>query len=137
MRKQNPKILVIDDDPNMFNLIKIYLSSENYRIESAKNGRQALRLLETDTFDLILSDILMPEMNGITFVKELKKNKKSDAIIIIVTAHGLEEHFMKAITVGVYDILQKPFTANRLKLTIRNALDFKFLRDEYYQLKQS
>jgi DNA-binding NtrC family response regulator len=79
----------------------------------------------------------MPEMNGITFVKELKKNKKSDAIIIIVTAHGLEEHFMKAITGGVYDILQKPFTANRLKLTIRNALDFKFLRDDYYQLKQS
>jgi DNA-binding NtrC family response regulator len=137
MRKQNPKILVIDDDPNMFNLIKIYLSSENYRIDSAKNGRQALRLLESDTFDLILSDILMPEMNGITFVKELKKNKKSDAIIIIVTAHGLEEHFMKAITGGVYDILQKPFTANRLKLTIRNALDFKFLRDDYYQLKQS
>ena len=137
MRKKNPNILVIDDDPNMFNLIKIYLSSEHYRIESAKNGRQALRLLEANTFDIILSDILMPEMNGITFVKELKKKKASDAIIIMVTAHGLEEHFMKAISEGVYDILQKPFTANRLKLTVRNALEFKFLRDDYYRLKQS
>lgn len=136
MKHNNPNILIVDDDPNMFNLIKIYLTSENYQLISAKNGRQALRLLETDEFDIILSDILMPEMNGINFVKEVRKQTKSDALIIMVTAHGIEDHFMKALAEGVYDILQKPFTSNRLKLTIRNALDYKFIRDEYNLLKK-
>ena len=129
-------ILVVDDDPNMFNLIKIYLSSENYQLQSARTGRQAIHLLETNEFDVILSDVLMPEMNGITFIKEARTMTKSNALFIMVTAHGLENHFMKVLDEGVFDIIQKPFTSSRLKLTLRNALNYKFLLDEYNLLKK-
>ena len=136
MKQKTPSILIVDDDPHMFNLIKIYLSSDNYNLKSARNGKQAIRLLETEEFDVILSDILMPEMNGITFAQEVRKHTESRALIIMVTAHGIEDHFIKALAEGVYDIIQKPFTSNRLKLTLRNALDYKFLRDEHNHLKK-
>ena len=136
MEQNFPTILVVDDDPNMFNLIKIYLSSENYQLQSARTGRQAIHLLETNEFDVILSDVLMPEMNGITFIKEARTMTKSNALFIMVTAHGLENHFMKVLDEGVFDIIQKPFTSGRLKLTLRNALNYKFLRDEYNLLKK-
>jgi two-component system NtrC family response regulator len=135
MNRKNIKILVIDDDPNMFNLIKFYLSSENYNLYAANNGQTALHLLENDNYDIILLDVLMPEMDGLTFLKQLKSKFISDSLVIMVTAHGPEDHLMESLKEGVYDILQKPFTANRLKLTISNALKFKLLHEAYNRLK--
>jgi len=137
MNQKNVHILVIDDDPHMFNLIKFYLSSEPYKLVSAKNGRQALHVLQNHSFDIILLDVLMPEMDGITLIKHLKDKFDSDTIVILVTAHGPEDRLMQTLKDGVYDILQKPLTANRLKLTVRNALKYKFLNEEYIRLKKA
>ena len=137
MELESAHILVIDDDPHMFNLIKFYLSSEPYKLEWAKNGRHALHILQDHSFDMILLDVLMPEMDGITLIKHLKDRYNSNTIIILVTAHGPEDHLMQTLKDGIHDILQKPFTANRLKLTVRNGLKYKFLNEAYSRLKKA
>jgi DNA-binding NtrC family response regulator len=124
------KILVVDDDPNMINLMKFYLIKENVEIVSSADGHEALRILAERTFDLILIDILMPRMDGHTLLKKMIAEKKINAPVIVVTAHGPTDNLMTLIDDGAYDILQKPFTTNRLKLTLYNALQHKSLIDQ-------
>ena len=129
MSKNNQikRILVVDDDPNMIKLIQFYLLKDNFDISSCTKGKDALSKLKNDKFDVILIDMLMPEMDGHTLLKEMREGLKIDTPIVVVTAHGASDNLMKMIDDGAYDILQKPFTANRLKLTMKNALSYKSL----------
>jgi DNA-binding NtrC family response regulator len=129
-KKRNNHILVVDDDPNMIKLIQFYLLKENYEITSCTKGQEALSLLEKDKFDVILIDILMPEMDGHTLLKKMIEELKIDTPILVVTAHGTSDNLMQMIDDGAYDILQKPFTTNRLKLTLRNALLHKKMTEK-------
>jgi DNA-binding NtrC family response regulator len=123
-------LLIIDDDANIYKLIKLNLESEHFQVSYAKNGRQAQTLMTGNKFDLILIDLLMPEIDGLTLFRSLKKDLPVNTLIILITAHVLEQPLMTAVEEGIYDIIQKPFTANRLKLTIRNAWNYKLLLDE-------
>jgi DNA-binding NtrC family response regulator len=96
------------------------------KIIPTTNGLKALKILENDDFDLILIDMLMPEMDGHTLLTKMIQEYKVEAPIIVITAHGATDQLMKMVDAGAYDILQKPFTTNRLNLTLRNAL--KYLR---------
>ena len=131
MEKVVPKILIIDDDPNVFKMIQFYLSKENYQLHFVQNGRQAFSLLSHDTFDVILVDMMMPQMDGPTFINKLSAMPAFNALIIVVTALGPTDQIMKTISDGTYDILQKPFTANRLKLTLHNALKYKRMLEKH------
>ncbi len=130
-------LLIVDDDPNMINLAKFYLQNENFEIISCFNGQEALTILEKQSFDLILIDILMPKMDGQTLLRKMIKDLKIDSPIIVVTAHGPTDNLMHMVDEGAYDILQKPFTSNRLKLTLKNALKFKVLLEEYKKIAES
>ena len=123
-------ILIIDDDANIYKLIKLNLESEQFQVFYAKNGRQAQTLMAGNKFDLILIDLLMPELDGLALFRSFKQDLPVNTLIILITAHVLEQPLMTAVEEGVYDIIQKPFTANRLKLTIRNAWNYKLLLDE-------
>jgi two-component system CitB family response regulator/two-component system response regulator DctR len=129
------KILVIDDDPNIVRLIKFYLGKK-YQIEAAKNGKLAIDILREKKFDLILVDMFMPQMDGISFLKELRKKLKLDALVIMVTAQEPTDQTMKIIIQYAYDIIQKPFTAKRLQLTILNAFKYKSILDENKLLRK-
>jgi len=131
--KQN--ILVIDDDPNIVRLIKFYVGKK-YQIEYAYNGMQAIDILREKKFDLILVDMFMPQMDGMSFLKELRKKLKLDTMVIMVTAQEPTDQTMKMIVQHAYDIIQKPFTAKRLQLTILNAFKYKLLSDENKQLRK-
>jgi DNA-binding NtrC family response regulator len=124
------RILIIDDDANIYKLIKLNLEFGQFQISYAKNSRQALELITENTFDLILIDILMPEIDGLSLFRSFKSYLPIHTLIILITAHVLEQPLMAAVEEGVYDIIQKPFTANRLKLTIRNAWNYKMLLDK-------
>lgn len=130
------KILVVDDDQNMINLIKFYLIKENVEIIPCTDGHAALSILEKSRFDLILIDILMPRMDGHTLLKRIVNEMKIDIPVIVVTAHGPTDNLMELISDGAYDILQKPFTINRLKLTLFNTLQYKNLRDRFIELQK-
>jgi DNA-binding NtrC family response regulator len=123
-------ILIIDDDANIYKLIKLNLESEQFQVFYAKNGRQAQTLMAGNKFDLILIDLLMPEIDGLALFRSFKQDLPVNTLIILITAHVLEQPLMTAVEEGIYDIIQKPFTANRLKLTIRNAWNYKLLLDE-------
>ena len=123
------KILVVDDDPNMINLIKFYLLKENVEIVPSNDGFDALLILENQDFDLILIDMLMPKMDGGTLLKIMIEELNIKIPVIVVTAHGPTDNLMQLIEEGAYDILQKPFTTNRLKLTLHNALKHKMLSE--------
>jgi two-component system response regulator GlrR len=128
---QSPcNILIIDDDANIYKLIKLNLESEQFRVSYARNSRQAQTLMAGTRFDLILIDLLMPEIDGLALFRSLKQDLPLNTLIILITAHVLEQPLMTAVEEGIYDIIQKPFTANRLKLSIRNAWNYKLLLDE-------
>jgi len=127
----------VDDDPNMINLIKFYLINEKVEIVPCNNGIEALGALENQTFDLILIDMLMPKMDGRTLLKKMIEQFKIKIPVIVVTAHGPTDNLMILIEEGAYDILQKPFTANRLKLTLHNALKHKKLTETCEEFQTS
>jgi len=123
------KILVVDDDPNMINLIRFYLVKDNVEIIASHDGIKALNILENQSFDLILIDMLMPRMDGRTLLNKIVNEMNIKIPVIVVTAHGPTDVLMELIGEGAYDILQKPFTTNRLKLTLHNALKYKILSE--------
>jgi DNA-binding NtrC family response regulator len=131
MGNRTAKILLVDDDQNLINLITFYLQSEHYLIDHSRNGRKALAMIIKDDYDLVLADMQMPEMDGHTLLKKVKKELNLNLLFIIITAYGQIDDSIPLIDDGVYDIIQKPFTSSRLKLTVRNALKYKFLLDEY------
>lgn len=132
---QTKQILVVDDDPNMIKLIQFYLLKDNFEITPCTKGSEALDILKESIFEVIMIDMLMPEMDGHTLLKKIKDELKIETPIIVVTAHGASDNLMKMIDDGAYDILQKPFTTNRLKLTLRNALIHKNLLEKCRNLE--
>ncbi|MDW7675213.1 MAG: response regulator, partial [Bacillota bacterium] len=82
------KILIVDDEARMRDLIKMYLLKEGYQVIEASNGKEALDKMANNNFDLVILDIMMPEIDGLTLCKEIRK--KSDIPIVMVTAKGEE-----------------------------------------------
>ncbi len=128
------RIHVIDDEPIIHEVLGELLSSEGYSVEISANGPEALKKHETETFDLVLLDLLMPGMNGIDVLKELKK-RQPDIVIIIITAYASVESAITAMKIGAYDYIQKPFKHDELLLTVKRAVSHKKLQDENIRLK--
>ncbi|MBU1186348.1 MAG: sigma-54 dependent transcriptional regulator [Acidobacteria bacterium] len=128
------RIHVIDDEPIIHEVLGELLSSEGYKVEISASGTEALKKHETDFFDLVLLDLLMPGMNGIDVLKELKK-RHPDIVIIIITAYASVESAITAMKIGAYDYIQKPFKHDELLLTVKRAISHKDLQDENIRLK--
>jgi CheY-like chemotaxis protein len=111
------KILFVDDDPSMHKMVDLFLRNSDYELSWAKNGRSALKMMKDMNFDVIISDIQMPEMDGLTFLTELrKKNKKTP--FIILTAFGQDKMSEKAIKSGASAVINKPFESKKLQSLI-------------------
>ena len=96
------KIHVIDDEPIIHEVLGELLSSEGYHVDISANGMEALKKHETETYDLVLLDLLMPGIHGIDVLKELKK-RYPDIVIIIITAYASVESAITAMKIGAYD----------------------------------
>jgi len=127
----NEKILVIDDEIEIRNLIEIYLKGEGYSIFQAENGIQGLELLNRERIDLIILDIMMPEMNGIDFC--IKVRKKFKTPIIMLTAKDQDVDIILGLNLGADDYITKPFNPleliARIKSQIRRSNYFKSKKD--------
>ncbi|MFH1359952.1 MAG: response regulator [Candidatus Omnitrophota bacterium] len=115
----NKKILIIDDDPTVVKLIKTRLEANGYGAIVAKDGREGLHQAKTHKPDLILLDVLMPDIDGYTLVKELKKDEelRTIPVIIITIKEQLQDLFKQE---GVKDYLVKPINTQELLAKVRN-----------------
>jgi len=114
------KILVVDDEERIRRLIRMYLEREDFLIEEAENGKEALDLALNNDYDLILLDIMMPEMDGIEVCEELRKEKTTP--VIMLTAKGEEANRVQGFEVGADDYIVKPFSPREVILRVKAIL---------------
>ncbi|MGB5896488.1 MAG: sigma-54 dependent transcriptional regulator [Ignavibacteriaceae bacterium] len=124
------KILIIDDDESMRDTLKLFLADSDYEIFLAESGTQGINIMEQDHPDIVISDVMMPDINGFDV---LMKSKKLDQNInvIMLTAFDDMESTIKAIQLGAYDYLSKPIEQERLKIIIKRALASKKLSERF------
>lgn len=135
MSKRN--ILVVDDEPDIRNLVKEILEDEGFNVSVAENGNKARQLVSSFQPDLILLDIWMPDVDGITLLKEWKEQDNIDAAIVMMSGHGNVETAVEATRHGAYDFIEKPLSIAKLLLTIKHALETTSLQQENLQLHHS
>jgi len=116
--KQAKRILVVDDEENARIALTKLLANEGFDVDCVANGFEALNYLRQQEVDLIITDINMPEMNGITFLKELNKSfPKSN--VIMVTAYGGVESYIEAMNLGAFEYINKPVKIEELKSILK------------------
>ena len=123
MENDKSHILVVDDDDRIRNLLKDYLSENNYIVSSAENAEDAKLKISYLNFDIIVLDVMMPGQDGYELTKEIKK--KSKIPIILLTAKGEVENRIKGLELGANDYIGKPFEPKELLLRIKNILKEK------------
>ena len=121
------KILVIDDERAIRNTLKEILEMESHEVETAENGRIALDKAKQQQFDLIFSDIKMPEMDGMELLTALRE-AEIDSPEVMISGHGTIETAVECIKKGAFDFIIKPIDLNRLLITTKNALEKKTLQ---------
>jgi len=121
MARQSARLLLVDDDPSLLKLLGMRLSSEGYQITTAASGPEALRLLQKEQIDLVISDLRMDEMDGLALFGEIQKRNPSLPVIIL-TAHGSIPDAVSATQQGVFSFLTKPVDRDALYKAIDDAL---------------
>ncbi|WP_174613638.1 response regulator transcription factor [Virgibacillus ihumii] len=116
----NARVLVVDDEARIRRLIKMYLEKEEFIVEEAADGSEALQLALDNNYDVILLDIMMPEMDGIKVTEELRKEKSTP--IIMLTAKGEESNRVQGFEVGTDDYIVKPFSPREVVLRVKALL---------------
>ena len=113
------KILIIDDEPHIIKMVRSRLEANNYEVVTALNGEEGLNKLHQEKPDLIILDILMPKMDGYTFVRELKKEENEIPVIILTANTGMTDLFDEE---GITDHVYKPFKTEELLEKIRKHI---------------
>ena len=131
------KLLIIDDERGIRNTLKEILADEGHEVEVAENGKQGLEMAQAKAYDLIFSDIKMPELDGLEVLKALKEGEEAiETPVVMITGHGDVETAVQALKLGAYDFLLKPLDLNRILITTKNALESKSLKQETKQLRK-
>jgi len=131
---ENGIIHIIDDEPIIHEVLGDLLTAEGFEVEMSSSGEEALDKHSSQEFDLVLLDLLMPGIDGIEVLKQLKKIDPS-SVIIIITAYASLESAISAMKMGAFDYIQKPFKHDELLLTVKRALGHKKLQEENLRLK--
>jgi len=129
MMNQIHSILVVDDETSMREFLDVLLSKEGYKVSKAKNGKLAVKMIQKNDYDLILSDIRLGDITGLEVLKEAKK-QNHDTIVVMISAYSTTEIAVEAMNEGAYDFVPKPFDNIELKQTIQRALELKTLDQE-------
>lgn len=117
-----PNILIVDDEQSYRQLLSLVFGDAGYNVKTAGNGREALDLLKTEAVDMIVSDVRMPDIDGIDMLRALRETMP-DVGIVFMTAHASVEAAREAFKLGADDFIEKPFDVDELKLIVKKALD--------------
>lgn len=130
-------ILVVDDEPDIRNLVKEILEDEGYEVVAAEDGASARKALRERRPDLILLDIWMPDIDGISLLKEWSESQDGlPCPVIMMSGHGTVETAVEATRLGAYDFLEKPLSLAKLLLTVKRALEAEQLKQENIGLRR-
>lgn len=129
------RILVVDDEESIREFLEIMLKKENYEVTTAEDGLRAKEILTKKSFDMVISDMQMPNVTGIELLKFVRENYP-DVVFMMITAFGTTETAVDAMKMGAYDYVTKPFKIDEVRLNIANALRSKNLETEVRVLKK-
>lgn len=118
------KVLIVDDEDDIRSVLTEFFLSQNYLVACAKDGKEALNLILNETFDLIISDYLMPEMDGLNLVKYLSE-ARIDVPVIWISGNANLTHYREGWRNGLFDYIEKPFRLETLHEAVKKALAFK------------
>ena len=129
------RILIVDDEPGLRHTISTILREEGHEVTTASHGDEALAALATSPADLVLCDVRMPVMDGMTFVERFSANGNG-ALVVMMSAYGDADTAIAAMQRGAYDWIQKPFRAEEIILVVRKAMEREKLRQRVRRLEE-
>ena len=129
------RILVVDDDPLMLDFLKEALLRQGYKVDTAEDGEEALRKVEEKGYDLVITDVRMPGVDGMTVLESVKRDF-ADTEVVVITAYGTIRNAVEAMKMGAYDYLTKPFSVEEVEVVVQRALERKRLISENIRLKR-
>jgi len=132
---KNGKILVADDNELNKETLKEILTDEGYEVKTVNDGREGIEAFLEDKYDLVITDLKMPNVDGLEFLKYLKDANK-DNIVIMITGHGTVNSAVSAMKMGAFDYITKPIKDDLVKLSVSRAMSFAKLREENVSLKE-
>ncbi len=127
MERQN--ILIVEDDPLVREFLIETMKQGSYNIKSAENAEIAIQMIQQNYFQLVLTDLKLPDKNGMDVLNAVKK-ESPDIGVIVMTAYGTVENAVEAMKIGAFDFITKPFTADRIEMTVKKYFDFNKLQNE-------
>jgi DNA-binding NtrC family response regulator len=130
------KILIVDDERGIRRALREILEFEEFEIDEAENGKEAIEKASSESYDIIFCDIKMPMMDGMEVLDALRE-KKIDVPVIMISGHGNIDTAVQALKKGAFDFIEKPLDLNRILVTVRNAKDKTILVEETKVLKKT
>ena len=131
----NEKILVTDGEPSNRQILAQELTHKGFAVDMARSGREALAKIESAPPDLVILDYMMPEMNGLDVLRELR-NKGNDTPVVLITAYGSVERAVEVMKAGAYDFITRPFDPDHIELVVRKAIERQTLKREVAVLSE-
>ncbi len=132
---KNGKILIADDNELNKETLTEILKDEGYEVKAVNDGREGIEAFLEDKYDIIITDLRMPNVDGLEFLKYIKDTNK-DSIVIMITGHGTVNAAVSAMKMGAFDFITKPVKDDLVKLSVDRAMNFAKLRDENTSLKE-
>ncbi|MCA9424105.1 MAG: sigma-54-dependent Fis family transcriptional regulator [Candidatus Omnitrophica bacterium] len=129
------KVLIVDDEENLCRILSLVLKDEGFEIEVANDGQSAVGLIDKNAYDCILTDVRMPELDGLALLREAKK-RDPDQAVIVMTAYGNVQLAQEVMRAGAFDYVIKPFDNDELVRTIARAVELRRLRSERETLSE-
>src|SRR5262249_38960189 len=120
--------LVVDDDPGTSGLLREVFVQEGFQVENASSGAEALALASATSFDIVLCDVQMPDLDGIEVLRRLRR-VAPDSTVILVTAYGTIEAAIRALHEGAFDYVRKPFKLDEVRLCVGRAMERRRVRE--------
>ncbi len=131
---EETKVLIIDDEKNILESVKMVLTYEDYRVDTTNTGMDGLALFKKNKYDIVILDVKMPGLDGLEVLKNMKEINEFSEVVMISGHSGIEEA-VEAAKLGAFDFLEKPISRDKLLLTVRNAAEKVNLLKENYNLK--
>ena len=132
---RNKKILVVDDDESLRRVIEYNISEEGYDVLASDSGKKGLEIFKKHEIDLVITDLQMPEMDGIELIKQIRAIAPS-AMVIVITAFGTVDTAVESMKLGAFEYITKPFNREELKIIVKKALEVGDLMIENRYLKE-
>ncbi|MBP8626771.1 MAG: response regulator [Syntrophorhabdales bacterium] len=127
------RILIVDDNTEIREIIKEYLTDHDCLVEGSQNGKEALEKYNTNPYDIIITDLKMPELSGIDLIRHIKQ-KTDITEFIIITGYASLDSAMEAVRLGAFDYIVKPFRMEELKVAVKNAKEKIMLKKTNQEL---